>query len=32
MESQDDRYLILEQYRIYTESKEKFIDRQFATI
>ena len=31
MESQDDRYLILEQYRIYTESKEKFIDRQFAT-
>ena len=31
MEAQDERYLILEQYRIYSEAKEKFIERQFAT-
>ena len=31
MESQDERYLILEQYRIYSDAKEKFIDRQFST-
>ena len=31
MEQQDERYLILEQYRIYSDSKEKFIERQFAT-
>ena len=29
--SQDDRYLILEQYRIYSDAKERFIDRQFTT-
>lgn len=29
MESKDDKYLILEQYRIYSDAKEKFIDRQF---
>ncbi len=28
---QDDRYIILEQYRIYSDAKEKFIDRQFTT-
>lgn len=28
---QDDRQLILEQYRIYSDAKEKFIDRQFST-
>ena len=28
---QDDRYLILEQYRIYSDAKERFIDRQFST-
>lgn len=27
----DQKYLILEQYRIYSEAKEKFIDRQFAS-
>ena len=27
----DEKYLILEQYRIYSDAKEKFIDRQFST-
>jgi len=27
----DDRAIILEEYRIYTDTKEKFIDRQFRT-
>ena len=27
----NDKYLILEQYRIYSDAKEKFIDRQFTT-
>ncbi len=31
MDSNDEKFLILEQYRIYTDAKEKFIDRQFAT-
>ena len=31
MESKDEKYLILEQYRIYSDGKEKFIERQFAT-
>ena len=31
MNSQDDKYLILEQYRIYSDAKERFIERQFAT-
>ena len=31
MEQMDDRAIILEEYRIYTDSKEKFIDRQFRT-
>ena len=31
MDSQDEKYLILEQYRIYSDAKEKFIERQFAT-
>lgn len=31
MDEKDEKYLILEQYRIYSDSKEKFIDRQFAT-
>ena len=31
MSSTDDRYLILEQYRIYSDAKERFIDRQFST-
>lgn len=31
MESKDEKYLILEQYRIYSDAKEKFIDRQFST-
>lgn len=29
MESKDEKYLILEQYRIYSDAKEKFIERQF---
>ena len=29
MENKDEKYLILEQYRIYSEAKEKFIERQF---
>lgn len=31
MDPKDEKYLILEQYRIYSEAKEKFIDRHFAT-
>ena len=31
MEQLDDRSVILEEYRIYTDTKEKFIDRQFRT-
>ena len=31
MNQNDEQYLILEQYRIYSDAKEKFIDRQFAT-
>ena len=31
MDSQDDKLIILEQYRIYSDAKEKFIDRQFTT-
>jgi len=31
MDSKDEKYLILEQYRIYSEAKEKFIERHFAT-
>lgn len=31
MESKDEKYLILEQYRIYSDAKEKFIERQFAS-
>jgi len=27
----NEKYLILEQYRIYSDAKEKFIDRQFTT-
>jgi hypothetical protein len=31
METKEEKYLILEQYRIYSDAKEKFIERQFAT-
>ena len=31
MDSNDERYLILEQYRIYSDAKERFIDRQLTT-
>ena len=31
MDPKDEKYLILEQYRIYSEAKEKFIDRNFNT-
>ncbi len=31
MDQKDEKYLILEQYRIYSESKDKFVDREFAT-
>ncbi len=31
MDSKDEQYIILEQYRIYSDAKEKFIERQFAT-
>jgi len=31
MDSKDEKYIILEQYRIYSDAKEKFIDRQFTT-
>ena len=31
MDSKDDRFLILEQYRIYSDAKERFIERQFST-
>jgi len=30
MDSKDETFVILEQYKIYSEAKEKFIDRQFA--
>ena len=29
--SKDDKYIVLEQYRIYSEAKDRFIDRQFAS-
>ena len=31
MDIKDEKYLILEQYRIYSDAKEKFIERQFLT-
>ena len=31
MNDKDEKYLILEQYRIYSDAKEKFVERQFAT-
>ena len=31
MDAKDEKFLILEQYRIYSDAKEKFIDRQFST-
>ena len=31
MDQKDEKYLILEQYRIYSESKDRFIERQFST-
>ena len=31
MDTKDEKYLILEQYRIYSDAKEKFIERQFST-
>lgn len=31
MDSKDEKFIILEQYRIYSEAKERFIDRQFST-
>ena len=31
MDPKDEKYLILEQYRIYSDAKEKFTDRQFFT-
>jgi hypothetical protein len=31
MDSNDEKFLILEQYRIYSDAKEKFIERQFKT-
>jgi len=31
MESMEDKKIIIEQYRIYSDAKEKFIDRQFTT-
>ncbi len=31
MSEQNDQFLILEQYRIYSDAKEKFIERQFAS-
>jgi len=31
MDEKDEKYLVLEQYRIYSDAKEKFVDRQFAT-
>ena len=31
MDIKDEKYLILEQYRIYSDAKEKFIERQFTT-
>lgn len=29
--AEDERYLILEEYRLYTEQKERFVDRSFNT-
>ncbi len=31
MDANDEKFLILEQYRIYSDAKEKFIDRHFST-
>ena len=31
MNDKDEKYLILEQYRIYSDAKEKFVERQFVT-
>lgn len=31
MDPKDEKFLILEQYRIYSDAKEKFTDRQFVT-
>lgn len=31
MDSNEDKKIIIEQYRIYSDAKEKFIDRQFTT-
>jgi len=31
MDIKDEKYLILEQYRIYSDAKERFIERQFTT-
>lgn len=31
MDSLDEKQIILEQYRIYSDAKERFIDRQFTT-
>lgn len=31
MTSKDEQFIILEQYRIYSDAKEKFIERQFST-
>ena len=31
MDTKDEKYLILEQYRIYSDAKEKFTERQFST-
>ena len=31
MESKDETFVILEQYKIYSDAKEKFIERQFVT-
>jgi len=31
MDQKDEKFLILEQYRIYSDAKEKFIERQFTT-
>lgn len=31
MDTKDEKYLILEQYRIYSDAKERFIERQFAS-
>ena len=31
MNDKDEKYLILEKYRIYSDAKEKFVERQFVT-